>query len=543
MSVRSPKRLAVEPLEGREVPATFTVTTVADVVNPNDGRLSLREAISRANATPGLDTVRLPAGVFGLTLPGVDDQNAAGDLDVTDTLTVVGAGPGRTVIDGRHLAGLFDVQGPIAVTLTGLTLRNAGGQFEGGAVHVPVGDLTLNAVVATGNVAVNGGAINAGSGTVTVRNSRLVNNSAHGGNGGAVHLGTGRLVLDGSTVGNNFAVRGGGVFAEGGTVTLSGSTVTFNTAAGFGGGIASAGGPVSLTGSSVRGNLAGGEGGGISAQGAVTLTGSSVTGNRSSDDGGGIAAASATLVGSTIDANAAAGNGGGLFCTTATLTASTVSHNTSGSDGGGIRAQGTVTLVRSTVSGNTADGGGGGIAADTINLTNATVSGNVAGLGPAVTVGGGGVLATHGTIRNSTIVENRTFADFGGGVCSPASADPIRVQNTIIAQNFVRSLEDDVFGTFAGEGNNLVGVVDGNSQGFSAAIDLVGTDDDPLDPRLGELAFNGGPTRTHALLAGSPAIDQGSNLGAPAVDQRGFRRVKDGNGDGRLVIDIGAVER
>jgi predicted outer membrane repeat protein len=537
----SPKRLFVEPLEGREVPATFAVTTVADVVDPLDGRLSLREAISRANVTPGADTIRLPAGVFGLTLPGVDDQNASGDFDVTDALTVTGAGPARTVIDGRHLAGLFDVQGPINVTFNGLTLRNGGGQFEGGAVHVPVGNLTLNAVVATQNVAVNGGAIDAGSGTVTIRNSRLTNNSAHGGDGGAIHLGNGRLLLDRSTVGSNFAVRGAGVFADGGTVTLSGSKVTFNTALASGGGIDSRGGLVSLSNSSVRGNLAGGDGGGIDASATVALAGSSVTGNRSNDDGGGIAAAVVTLVGSTIDGNTSQGSGGGLSCPTATLTSSTVSGNTATGEGGGIFGE-TVTVVRSTVSGNTADDRGGGISAETVNLTNATVSGNVAGL-LAGSAGGGGVLATHGTFRNSTIVENRTFADFGGGVCSPASADPIRVQNTIIAQNFVRSLEDDVFGTFAGEGNNLVGVVDGNSQGFTAATDLIGSEDDPLDPHLGELANNGGPTKTHALRAGSPAIDHGSNVGAPAVDQRGLRRVKDGNGDGRAVIDIGAVER
>jgi CSLREA domain-containing protein len=548
MSVRSLKRLSVEPLEGREMPATFTVTTVADVVDPNDGRLSLREAISRANTTPGADTVRLPAGVFGLALPGGEDQNAAGDFDVTDSLTVTGVGAGATVIDGHHLDGLFDVHGPIDVTFNGLTLRNGSGAQAGGAIQSPIGNVTLNNVVAIRNVAVNGGAIDAGSGTLTIRNSRLTTNTADGGIGGAVHLGGGRLLLDGSTVTNNFAVGGGGIFAAGGTVTLSGSAVTFNVSGASGGGIAAQGGLVSLTRSSVRGNLAGGDGGGISAS-TVILTGSSVTGNRSSDDGGGIGAQSATLVGSTVDGNAAEDTGGGLACTTATLTASTVSHNTSGSIGGGISAQETVTLVRSTVSGNTAGSGGGGISADTANLINATVSGNTAELGATLFGyngfggGGGGILATHGTIRNSTIVENRTFADTGGGVSSPASAEPIRVQNTIIAGNFNRSFTQDVAGTFASEGNNLVGEVDGDSQGFSPAIDLVGTDEAPLDPRLGELAFNGGPTKTHALLADSPAIDHGSNLGAPAIDQRGFRRVKDGNGDSRLVIHIGAVER
>jgi hypothetical protein len=72
---------------------------------------------------------------------------------------------------------------------------------------------------------------------------------------------------------------------------------------------------------------------------------------------------------------------------------------------------------------------------------------------------------------------------------------------------------------------------------------LVGTADDPIDPRLGPLAFNGGPTRTHALLAGSPAIDHGDNSGAPATDQRGVARRRDGDGNGSQITDIGAFER
>jgi hypothetical protein len=73
----------------------------------------------------------------------------------------------------------------------------------------------------------------------------------------------------------------------------------------------------------------------------------------------------------------------------------------------------------------------------------------------------------------------------------------------------------------------------------------VGTAQDPLDARLGPLANNGGPTQTHALLAGSPAIDTGDDAGAPAFDQRGagFPRRKDGNGDRRPAVDVGAFER
>jgi hypothetical protein len=73
----------------------------------------------------------------------------------------------------------------------------------------------------------------------------------------------------------------------------------------------------------------------------------------------------------------------------------------------------------------------------------------------------------------------------------------------------------------------------------------VGTAANPIDPKLGPLVNNGGKTKTHALLAGSKAIDAGDNIGIPATDQRGFGfpRKKDGNGDGIPRVDIGAFER
>src|SRR5690348_2385454 len=105
------RRLQFEVLEDRLVPATFTVTTTLDVVDPNDARLSLREAITAANANPGADTIVVPAGVYRLALPGADDANAAGDLDITDSTVVQGAGAGNTVIDGQQLDRVFDVLG------------------------------------------------------------------------------------------------------------------------------------------------------------------------------------------------------------------------------------------------------------------------------------------------------------------------------------------------------------------------------------------------------------------------------------------------
>src|SRR5437870_2749769 len=84
-------RLHVEMLEDRHMPSTFMVNTVLDMVNPGDGKLSLREAITKANHHAGADTIILPAGVFKIALSGFDDTNDAGDFDVSDSVTLQGA--------------------------------------------------------------------------------------------------------------------------------------------------------------------------------------------------------------------------------------------------------------------------------------------------------------------------------------------------------------------------------------------------------------------------------------------------------------------
>src|SRR4051794_6274545 len=140
-------RPGIESLEDRAVPATFLVTTTHDVVAA-DGRLSLREAISAANAHAGADTIFLPAGVYRLALARADDTNAKGDLDVLGTTLFKGAGAGATAVDGRQIDRVFDVLGTapdsIRVTFQALTIRNgladAGG---GGGIRVGNADLLL----------------------------------------------------------------------------------------------------------------------------------------------------------------------------------------------------------------------------------------------------------------------------------------------------------------------------------------------------------------------------------------------------------------
>ena len=218
-----------------------------------------------------------------------------------------------------------------------------------------------------------------------------------------------------------------------------------------------------------------------------------------------------SISGVTIQ-NGSGGEGGGIYNVgTLTLTNSTVSGNTAPSNGGGIYNYSTLTLTNSTVSGNAAPTDGGGIYnfGGTLTLTNSTVSGNTA------TSSGGGIYNsshsyTLATLTNSTITNNSAGSGSGGGIARAGSTSNfVNLKNTIVANS---TSGGNCLGTMASNGNNL------DSDGTCG---LAGpTDQTNTNPQLGPLADNGGPTQTHALLAGSPAIDAGNNAGCPATDQR-----------------------
>jgi hypothetical protein len=199
----------------------------------------------------------------------------------------------------------------------------------------------------------------------------------------------------------------------------------------------------------------------------------------------------------------------------------------------GIYSVGPLIVVNSTVAGNT----GGGI----------TVIGfgTLIGTGDVGTAFSGGAYIASSTISGNTdtTVPEYIFAnlnDFAGGITNFAGA--VTLYDTIVAGNAGAVGPtgsplgpNDVDGAFNSLGYNLIGQANSSSSGF-VSTDQVGTTTNPIDPKLGALANNGGPTLTMALLTGSPAIAAGSSANAPATDQRGDVRPQ------QSAIDIGAVE-
>ena len=315
-----------------------------------------------------------------------------------------------------------------------------------------------------------------------------------------------------------------------GNLTLNDATITGGNPVGGGGGIYNSNGTIILNNSTVSGNTATYyTGGGIyNNHGTLTLNNSTVSGNTATYGGGGIFnrfGGTTTLNNSTVSGNL----GGGIFNDgMATLNNSTVSGNTAGY-GGGISNRRTATLNNSTVSGNTAQSRGGGIYNNEegiIVLNNNTISGNIA------INAGGGIFNDSGatTTLARTIVSGNT---------SPVGAEVRGFAGTITAANH------NVFGH-----SGLT-----NAQAFSnftpGATDITATSDGTTPTTLASilnttLADNGGPTLTHALVTGSPAIDIIPVDGSVCIldtstDQRGAVRGSGANRGG-AACDAGAYE-
>ncbi len=540
--------------------ATYTVTTNGDTVatSPctNGQCTNLRDAITAANANPDPngDTITFANGVAGMI-------TLSQRLEISDSggLTITGPGAGTLAISGNGDSQIFFIDPPSGtpVTISGLTLEDGN-------------------VQSSQTTSGNGGAIENDGASVSLVNDTITGSTA-GGVGGGVYT-SGPLSVSGSTITHNTASggEGGGIVAESPrsgrlNVTITGTAIRDNSAQ-LGGGVAG-NANFSISHTQITGNQAtlsnqfqAGGGGIYAFDSSLDLADSTVTGNTSVGDGGGVDV-KYIPGGETASVKTVAATGGASGIQ---IARTTIDGNT-GASGGGVAIQGDgsnspITISASTISNNrtsqaqgAASYGGGVLLTDSIlsevespfDLIDSTVTGNSADHGGGVALGDGTrALFPNGSsgsaaFDNSTIAANTASTDGGGIFLEDYAGSPVGVNSTIVARNTANGSPQDLFGP-----------TNPSAGGFNAAFSLIQAPPNaPLltsqsvitgvDPQLGPLADNGGPTQTMLPGSKSPALDQGKAAAGLTTDQRGDARTVDlGNpkppgGDG---TDIGAVE-
>jgi CSLREA domain-containing protein len=442
----------------------------------------------------------------------------AATFNVNSTADAIDCNPGDGIAETVSGTGLCTLR---AAIMEANAISAAYGMYVADAIYLPAGTYTLT---------IAGGWEDASlTGDLDITDDLTI-----------VGSGQGTTIIDANSIDRVFEVIGATTSAS-----LSGVTVTNGATSGdnpHGGGLRNVG-VLSLTNCTFLGNTAGGtfaRGGGMANEGGTaTLTGCTFTANESGHSGGGMSnyMGAATLTDCTFSSNRAIRQlGGGLYSGgTATLLSCTFSGNVSLYSGGGMLGSGTFALTNCTFSANQTSLNGGALdASGTARLMNCTITGNVANKDGDTFGSGGGLYASSGYVQvGNTVIAGNTDNSPSGSMVHPDVSG--------------------VTGRFTSLGHNLIGDVTGSSDFIHGVNgDIVGTAAAPIDPLLGSLADNGGPTQTHALLPGSPALEAGDNalianppfVGPPYYDQRGTGslRICDAEHDGTAVVDIGAYE-
>jgi len=260
------------------------------------------------NGTSGNDTYdgTSPLWVSGTIGPKKTIQNASNAVDTSGTvnvasgtynehitiaksLSLIGANPATTIIDGTNNGRPLTITAPINVIIANFTIRNGATDY-GGGIYNNEGTLTvINSILTGNNVNGNGGAIYDNNGTVTITNSTLTGNTALSSGGAIFKDNYGLLNISKSNLTGNTADTGGAIaiwyFS---TVTITNSTLTGNTAT-FNGGAIVTSGTLTITNSTLAGNTALGSGAGIyNGYGTLTITNSTLTGNTCNFSGSAI---------------------------------------------------------------------------------------------------------------------------------------------------------------------------------------------------------------------------------------------------------------
>jgi hypothetical protein len=505
-------------------------TGCEDDVDDND--CSLRGAITLANggSLTQLYQINLPAGTYTLTIPGSDDANAIGDLDIYGPTTrIVGGGMANTIIQGSGTFDrIIDHFGDHSLYLINLTIQNGNlstGMGGGGGIRSREAyHLDLDGVRVTSN---------------------FVSGSAIGDNGGGLFIdSTDLTVQGGSSIDDNDACNGGGIYISnsfGVDADFYSSAVSNNEAScGHGGGIyVTEYADLLFNTLDIDHNRAE-EGAGFydSVDTILIMNNSRVFSNTIINLGAGTAGmeihGDATIDSSNFSTNNADSGPGAMRLNVGsdvTITDSLIYENDGGSVGGIFITNNVSALLQRVEVSYNSGNNAGGINIGTngrVDLENVTIAENDGFYGGGLYLAGN----TTANLNHVTIADN-LITGLGGAVYI-SDAGVWNAMNSIIAYD---GPEDACYynSTFvrASGGYNIIS--DG-SCGFTAGTDLPNT-----DPGLADLDFYFGIMMTMQPRPGSPAID-GAIAGDPvATDQLGNPRI-DGDGDGIIKSDIGARE-
>jgi len=422
------------------------------------------------------DTINFDPSVNVVTLTSTE-------LVITKSITI-DASPRMVQVQANEIR-IFHVMPGYTVQITSLSLT-AGccGVNPGGAVFNDQSSLTIASCIISGNQIFNQGGGIYNTGTLTLLDSSVSNNQALSGSSGGGISNTGSMTIINGNVQSNFCNFGGGGIWNEGMMTITGTTISNNEA---------------------NAGHSGGRGGGIANVGTLTIQDSVISNN-------------------SADPNLSDGSGGGIDNRKALeIVRSSIIGNRATFTGGGIAGGGTIT--DSLISNNRTlltPATGGGLSGDGFIITNCTIDGNQS-------VGDGGGIAGGGNIAHTTFSNNSASSN-GGAIYLTST---LELGTTILKAGASGANIFNNGGNFITHGYNICS--DDGGGYLNGPGDQINT-----DPMLGPLQDNGGPTFTHELLKGSPAIDAGDPnfTPPPYYDQRGptYWRVRNGR------IDVGSFE-